>query len=32
MKLISNVHFEGGINSSFEPEVRLKSPLEEVGF
>lgn len=33
MKLmISNIHFEEGINSSFEPEIDLKSHVEEVGF
>lgn len=33
MKLIiSNIHFEEGINSSFEPEIVLKSHVEEVGF
>lgn len=33
MKLIiSNIHFEEGINSSFQPEIVLKSHVEEVGF
>lgn len=33
MKLIiNNIHFEEGINSSFEPEIDLKSHVEEVGF